>query len=180
MRESKFNTEIVNSIKSKGYFAYKIPDTPASMIMGLRYSPEKPCDTIACINGAFIAIESKQIKTIEGIALRHFRDTQVESLDTVVKNKGIAFALINVRVPKDKELGRLNYCLGLDWAIWGPKLKNGVKLTAKDIREMLTSIKGMKGCAYEPDLHIFISKGFKDQFDISFLELRTQEVSRGD
>jgi hypothetical protein len=172
VRESLFNTEIVNSLKAADYFAYKIPDTPASMVRGLRYTPEKPCDIIASVNGRFTAIESKQIKKIQCFSIKEFRDIQIESLDKVVKDGGRAWAFINLRVPTDKEFKRLNLLVGLDWRVWGVKLKDGFKFDAKFLREMIRAYnsnsfytKTLGDLAY----NINISVGHKGLYDVGFL-----------
>jgi hypothetical protein len=171
MRESLFNTEITNSLKANGWFAYKIPDTPTSMLVGLRYTPEKPCDIIASINGRFTAIECKQIKSIKCFSIKDFRDVQIESLDKVVSDGGRAWAFINLRVQKDKEFGRQNLLIGLDWRVWGFKLQSGFKFDAKLLRRLLHAYESNTLCDMLDELTyiVNISRGAKGLFDLRFM-----------
>lgn len=171
MRESIFNTEVTNSLKANGWFAYKIPDTPASMVIGLRYTPEKPCDIIASVNGKFTAIECKQIKSIKCFSIRDFRDIQIESLDKVVRDGGRAWAFINLRVQKDKEFKRMNLLIGLDWRVWGFQLQSGFKFDAKLLRKMIHAYENNKFYDMLEDLayNVNISCGSKGLFDLGFI-----------
>jgi Holliday junction resolvase len=172
VRESTFNTEVVNSLKAEGFFAYKIPDTPASIVRGLRYSPEKPCDIVASIGGKFVAIESKQIKKIQAFGLRDFRESQIDSLNKIVRDGGKAYAFLNIRVHGDKEFKRLNLLVGLNWKYWYPKFEQGFKLDAKFLRDMLRAYHSNKFYAStlgELAYNINISEGYKGIFDIRFL-----------
>lgn len=111
MKESHFNTEVVNSLKHFGYFAYKLGDqvpTPGS-----RFIPEKPCDIVSCSpRGVFIAIESKQLKKWASLNHKILRQNQVDALDKVVKRKGKAFLFLNIRVNKPK---LENWCVVFNW-----------------------------------------------------------------
>jgi len=116
MKEANFNTEIVNSIKDAGHWAYKIPDMPR--VPGLlRFIPDKPCDIIASVGGRTVAIESKQFKKWQALGMRHLEDSQIKNLDEIVKDGGKGFIFLNIRIKGDKELGikRENKCLIFEW-----------------------------------------------------------------
>ena len=72
------------------------------MTMGLRYTPEKPCDVIGAYRGRFFAIESKQLKKFEAFGMRHMRPAQIRHLDEIVKTGSKAFVFLNIRVPAIK------------------------------------------------------------------------------
>ena len=121
MRESKFITEVKNSIFEYGGWAYKLADLPASMTPGLRYSPDKPCDLIASINGKCIGIECKMLRKYEAFGLRHLRESQVRGLDGIIqRGLGRGFVFLNIRRSADKEYGikRLNRLIIFDWEIF--------------------------------------------------------------
>jgi len=88
LNEKHFNTEIVNSLKDQGAWAYKIPDMPSSLMIGGRFNPDKPCDIIASVSGRFVGIEGKMLKEMKGISLSLFRDGQVDSLNDMLKSGG--------------------------------------------------------------------------------------------
>ena len=142
MRESDFNTEIVNSIKALGGWAYKIPDiVPGG---GSRFTPDKPCDILGGYKGKFIGIESKQMKKFEALGIRHVRYNQEKSLDEMVAKGNRAFLFINVRIRAVKgKVKRENRLIPLDWKEWGPVLKLG-SLKASEI-EKLYYITGTDG-----------------------------------
>lgn len=99
MRESNFNTEIVRSLKALKIWSYKIADSPTSWTMkATRFTPDKPCDIIACVDGRFVAIESKQIKKFEAFGMRHLRDVQIANLDHVERCGGRSFVFLNIRI----------------------------------------------------------------------------------
>lgn len=129
MREAKFNTEIVNSLKEQGAWAEKIPDVPRGM--GLRFLPEKPCDIIGGFKGTFFMIESKQMKKFEAFGARHFRDNQLDALDRAVQTLNPAYAFLNVRIASP----RTNRLIILDWITWGHRLRqNSIK--AEEIKKL--------------------------------------------
>jgi penicillin-binding protein-related factor A (putative recombinase) len=117
MKESKFNAELINSLDHWGAYAYKIVDLPASMTMGLRYVPEKPCDIIGGYHGKFFGIESKQIKKFEAFGVRHLRDGQIKHLTEMVKRGNRAFVFLNIRIaPVKGKTKRENRLVIFDWA----------------------------------------------------------------
>lgn len=114
----------MRSLKLHDYFAYKISD-----VMGSRFTENKPCDTLVCSpHGVFIAIESKQIKKWSGLTGKMLRDNQIVTLDKIVKNKGKAFVLLNIRIKKE------NWCVVFNWLKHRENIMGG-KYTAKVLQE---------------------------------------------
>lgn len=130
MKEAEFNSEVVRSLKHLGYFAYKISD-----VMGSRFTPEKPCDILACdLKGRFIAIESKQIKSWKSLTGKMLRDNQIVTLDKSVKITGRAYVLLNIRIHDVKNKRRENWCVVFDWSIHRESIMNN-KYTAKVLQD---------------------------------------------
>lgn len=152
MRESTFNTEIVNSIKPH-WFVHKLTD---SITTGeTRFTPEKPFDTFACIHGVCVGIESKMIKKWRGISIKLFRDNQIEALDEMLMANGRAFAFINVRIAPNvvEQTKRENRLIIIDWAKWDYKL-----IPIKEVKN-LHYIEGRKGKFDLSDFFLNIKNG---------------------
>ena len=153
MREVQSNSEFVKSLKSVGIWAYKIADSPTSWTSHVtRFTPEKPADIIACTrSGRFLLIEGKLFKEWQGFYKSAFRDSQIKSLDEIVKNKGRAYVFLNIRIAKDAKNKRENWCVIFNWAKYGERFKaNGFT-----IKEMRAHAEG-----------IWI-EGYKGEFDLS-------------
>lgn len=144
MKEAVFNSEVVKSLRSADFWAYKIADSPASWTASItRFTPEKPADIIACTkSGRFLLIECKQFKKWQGLYQTAFRDYQIKSLDAIVDQKGRAYAFINIRIKEE----RINYCVIVDWSKHRERIKSE-GFTIKDMRERRFGIwiKGYKG-----------------------------------
>lgn len=139
MDEKKANTEITNSLKAEGGWAYKIPDMPSSLMMMGSFNPEKPCDIIGCFSGKFLAIETKLIKTKKAISISLFQDSQIKHLDQIVESgNGAAYAFIVWRQPQP----RVNKLFILNWAKWGRKLEE--KSIPGKILDQLPYVQGAK------------------------------------
>lgn len=143
MKESKFITEVVNSLKSQGLWAYKVPDMPASWMggTGLRFVPEKPCDIIAMRGKIGLLIECKQIKKFEAFGMRHMRESQIKNLNEVTDKGGLGFVFLNIRIASPRE----NRLIIFEW---------------QEFRYRTESIKGKEIKEFP-----FI-QGFKDEFDL--------------
>lgn len=115
MRESIVTTEIVNSLKDGKAWAYKIPDTPVSMLRALRFSPEKPCDIIGCYRSTMFGIEVKQIKDFKAFGIKMLRKSQIESLEAIDASGGRAFVFLNIRIPASNGKKRVNRLVIFDW-----------------------------------------------------------------
>ena len=119
MREAQFNSEVMKSLKSHGYWCYKIPDSPASWTMDrTRFTADKPFDIVACTyGGQMIAIEGKQTKKFESFGLKNMRDSQIENLEKVHKLGGKALVFLNVRIKPDKSKGqkRVDRLIPFEW-----------------------------------------------------------------
>lgn len=102
MKEAKFTTETVRSVRHHGGWAYKIPDAPITkeILKITRFTAAKPCDIVCCIDGRMIAIETKQFKKWEALGLRHFEPEQIEGMNRIVANGGRAFVFLNIRIKK--------------------------------------------------------------------------------
>jgi len=135
LRESTTNTEIVNSIKAAGHWAYKIPDFPQSMIAGSRFNPEKPFDIVAFIAGRAVAIEGKQFKKYQAFGERHMRPSQLEEFNRIVdRDAGRAFVFLNIRQPRP----RLNRLLIFDWKNLRERFKDGsIKMRELEAQQYL-------------------------------------------
>jgi len=133
MRESHFNSELTKSLAHWGAWSYKIQDLPASMTMGLRYTPDKPCDILGTYRSKFFAIESKQIKSFEAFGMRHMRPAQIKHLTEIVKTGSRAFVFLNIRIPAIKgKQKRENRLIIFDWAEFS-KLEASIK--QKEIKD---------------------------------------------
>lgn len=116
MRESVFNAELISSLNHWGAWAYKIQDLPASITMGLRYVPEKPCDIIGAYRGKFFAIEGKQMKKFEAFGMRHMQSSQIKHLNKIVDTGSRGFVFLNIRIGAVKgQTKRVNRLVIFDW-----------------------------------------------------------------
>lgn len=147
MNERIFTTEVMQSLRDQGAWAYKIPDAPITkeILKITRFTAPKPCDIVASLNGKFIAIECKLSKKAEAFNVNMLRRSQVEHLTNIVKSGGRAFIFLNIRVAPDKSknIHRMNRLVILDWANWGSRIqKSSIK---KDELLSLDYIEGRKG-----------------------------------
>lgn len=135
MKEAKFTTEIVRSLRHHGGWAYKIPDAPITkeILKITRFTAAKPCDIVSCFDSLFVGIETKQLKKWEALGIRHFEKEQIEGMTNIIANGGRAFAFINIRINK-KGQPYENRLIVLDWAIWGERLK-AKSIFAKELKE---------------------------------------------
>jgi hypothetical protein len=159
MRETNFNTEVMNSLKKFGAWAYKIADSPTSWTMAAtRFTPEKPCDIIACYDGKFLAIEGKQIKKFKAFGMSDMRPAQIKNLTEVIERGGRAFIFLNVRIPAIKgKQKRENRLLIFDWAMWKDRLeRESIKKGELEISPYYSTIKIGDDRYY--DLRVFIKK----------------------
>jgi hypothetical protein len=127
MKETQFNTEVMNSLKDLGVWCYKIADSPTSWTSALtRFTPEKPSDILACYKSKFVAIEGKQIKKFKAFGIGDMRPSQIRNMDEIVTPKvgGRAFVFLNIRIKAVKGTTKQeNRLLILDWAEWRERLK---------------------------------------------------------
>jgi len=132
MKEASFTTEVMRSLKHYNLWAYKIPDTPINKkIMELmRFTPEKPCDIVACYQGLMVAVETKQFKKWQAFGLRHMEPAQIDHLTRIVKEKGRAFVFLNVRI----KAPHVNRLFIFDWATLYPRLKKA-SIKAVELKE---------------------------------------------
>ena len=117
MRESEFTSEVMRSLRAQDIWAHKIADAPISKIKGMKFTLTKPCDIVACANGNFIAIETKQIKKWRAFSIKDMRPSQIVNLSQVVKAGGQAFIFLNVRIPNEE-----NRLIIIDWGLHGEDL----------------------------------------------------------
>lgn len=152
MKEAIFNTEVVNSLKKAGAWAWKIPDMPHFAGSMTRFDVAKPCDIISNFGGRLIAIEGKMSKKFETFGLKRLRPSQIFHLDRIVKTGGRAFVFLNVRIAGKKGpvvRGRWtgsnyeNRLIVLDWEAWRTPLEI-LPLSAKEVAN-LPYIRGGKG-----------------------------------
>jgi len=119
MREKVFNTEIKNSLKALGFYAYKIPDMPTSYfgdVKQMRFNVAKPCDIFAAIYDKFVAIEGKMLREYKAFGIKYMRDIQIKNLDELEKTYDIpTFLFLNIRQTKPGQK-RLNRLLIFSWS----------------------------------------------------------------
>lgn len=116
MNEAQFNTDVVNSLRDAGAWAYKIPDVPVSQTYGMRFTPRKPFDIIACYSGQVFAIEGKFKRDFSGFSLKALRPSQVANLNAIEKAGGWPFVFLNIRTKNGaKPFGRANRLYILPW-----------------------------------------------------------------
>jgi penicillin-binding protein-related factor A (putative recombinase) len=132
MKESKFATEVIRSLRYNKAWAYKIPDSPITkeILKVTRFTAAKPCDIVASIESKFVGIETKQFKKWKSLSLRDFRPEQIAALTDIIETgKGRAFVFLNIRIRSPYE----NRLIIFDWATWGPRLKQK-SIHAKDLK----------------------------------------------
>lgn len=137
MKEAKFTTEIVRSLRYHGGWAYKIPDAPITkeILKITRFTAAKPSDIVACFDSLFVAIETKQLKKWKALSIRDFRPEQIEGLTNIVAHGGRAFVFVNIRI-NTKGQPYENRLLIYDWATWGEKLQ-AKSIHAKELKERI-------------------------------------------
>lgn len=142
MREAIFNTEIANSLRAAGAFAYKIADSPTSWTQQMtRFTPEKPCDIIGIYKGRGFLIECKQMKKFEAFAPSRMRTSQISSFDQMPNS---AFVFLNIRIKAVKgESKHENRLIIFPWPMLKARWVDG-SIKAKDLVTM-SYIKGKEG-----------------------------------
>lgn len=141
---------MVKSLKSAGFWAYKIADSPASWTASVtRFTPEKPADIIACTkSGRFMLIESKQFKKWQGFYQTAMRDNQMKALDDTTAMGGKGYVFVNIRIAKEKAKGIAleNWVVIFSWERFGQRIRNE-GFTIKEMKEKSFGIwiKGSKG-----------------------------------
>jgi hypothetical protein len=137
MREANVCTEIVNSLKACGAWAYKIDD-PRGFAPGIFHRP-RPFDILFFAGTKGGAIEVKMIKEWRSLKASMFQDHQIQNLDTIKAIGGNAYCLLNVRI-KTPYTNRL---IILKWKEWGEIIKTtGID---KKTLESLSYCQGTKG-----------------------------------
>lgn len=133
MNEKKTNTEVTNSLKHFGFFAYKIADT-----MGTQFIVTKPCDILACSpHGVFVAVECKLMKKWGKVDRKILRENQIESLDAAVARNGIAYFILNIHIAANPQKGikRESHLVVFDWSYRREQIVSGYFTKQKLIEE---------------------------------------------
>ena len=107
MNESKFNAEIIKSIKLVGGWAYKIPDLPGP-------TTKKPFDIVGSLNGRPLAIEGKMMKNFSRFSKKEFRPHQLNCLIEFSVSGGLSFVFLNIRSPYHGRYGYENRLIIFD------------------------------------------------------------------
>lgn len=171
MKESKFQKEIIDSIRSIGGHAEKFPDSIRQSPMkkcpvcgnsffdnsGTRFIPTKPYDISATIDGISLAIECKQLKELKSFHINSFRSNkekendigfyewnQISKLMEHRASGGRSYAFLNIRTKEP----RLNYLLILNITFIIELYESGhMSLKKYELEEMIEEqgIKGSKG-----------------------------------
>ncbi|MBV6342414.1 hypothetical protein [Candidatus Magnetobacterium casense] len=170
MRESVFQREVINSIKTLGGVAYKFPDAVRGEVddgeggKKQRFIPPKPFDIIACIGGESIAIECKMIKEVKAFPLKAFCSAKEAEkgvyyiewnqikrlLEHELTGDGKSYVFLNVR--KTEVGNRKNVLIILSiWEIIG-ELERGAKSLPKTMIESLMEERGIHGAKGEFNL----------------------------
>ena len=145
MKESNFTSEVMESLRQRGVWCYKIADSPASWTKGItRFTPEKPCDIVACVGGKFISIECKQLKKFEAFGRTQIRESQIQAANDIVRAGGKAFIFLNIRIKAVSGLRKhVNRLIIFDWGGSGELLSTDT--IKKDELFGLPHINGAKG-----------------------------------
>lgn len=153
MREATFNTELVRSLKFWGAWAYKIPDIPTSRLVGMRYTPDKPCDVIGAYSNYFFAIESKQMKKFEAFGMRFIRESQAKELNLMTSKGNQAFIFLNIRIKAIKGgAKRENRLIIFKWTDFRDRTKS---YTAKELKTLpYVGYQSIKKNKFDPDTEI--------------------------
>jgi hypothetical protein len=80
VKEAQVCTEIVNSLKEQGAWAWKIPDASPMLRAQQRYIPARAFDIIAIYKGMPLAIEVKLIRTGGGLSSDRITQFERDSL----------------------------------------------------------------------------------------------------
>lgn len=105
MAEKDFQSELNRGLADAGWWAYKIPDSPASKfggVSGSRFTPAKPFDCIAVCAGVPHALELKQVRKGLSLPLSELRDHQEDALLAVEAQGGAGWLVVNFRVRLSK------------------------------------------------------------------------------
>lgn len=140
MQEKNFQTEVINSLKANGAFAYKIPDQPRYSDSAQRFNPPKRFDILAVYSGVPLAIECKFYKEFKGFGLNQFRDEQIDALNDHAAAGGKSFAFLNIRIKKPYE----NRLLIFDWPWFYRTLSRAGKCIPKNEIELYPFLVGYK------------------------------------
>jgi penicillin-binding protein-related factor A (putative recombinase) len=129
MRESNFTTDVMRSLRRIGAWAYKIPDAPSSKITGLRFTAAKPCDIVACVDGKFVAIETKFKKKFSAFSVRDMRESQLVNLTNILRDNGNAYVFLGIKEPCHS-----TKLFIFEWAHIGELFAVGLSMSAKDLK----------------------------------------------
>ncbi len=119
MAEKDFQAELSRGLAEAGWWAYKIPDSPASKfggVRGSRFTPAKPFDCIAVRAGVPHALELKQVRKGLSLPLSEIRDHQEDALLVVEACGGAGWLVVNFRVRLSKTQQRKRGVEKLDLA----------------------------------------------------------------
>lgn len=146
MREADFTSEVMASIREIGGWCYKIADSPTSWTRGItKFTPDKPCDVVACLDGVMVAIECKQLKKFAAFGRTQMRESQITALTEIVAAGGKGYVFLNIRIKaikgKQKHENRL---IIFDWDKWGDRLSGNDTIKQKDLLNW-THITGKDG-----------------------------------
>lgn len=176
MKESVFTTEIMHTLRARGYFAHKLGDAPitAAVLAVTRFTPGKPFDIVVSARGQFVAIETKQMKKFKAFSLRDMRPAQLEGLTEVVYRGGRAFVFLNVRIAADARKGvkRENRLIVFDWA-WLLHRLHESSIKAAEIREWAFASKS-------PDRLGLRGRTVKGVFDLAAFDQALEPISLSD
>jgi len=158
LKENEVNTEIVNSIKRMGYWAYKIPD-PSANSFGKVQATVRPFDIIASINGKSVAIETKIITTpYKKFSIDMLEPHQITNLS---EHDGYGFVFLNLR--RYVRMGPLkestNTLFIWDWVKWSDFLMHGISFNANELKQDMMKL-----------MCTMVTTGKKKHFDLTEFE----------
>ena len=121
-KESRFNTEIKNSIVAAGGWAHKLPDPPrGGGGEGRTFTTKRPCDLVYFFRNNGGVIESKFQRGFKAFGGR-LAEHQIETLNQVVATGNEAWVFLNIYVPRET-----NRLLAFPWPdnrlVEGPSYK---------------------------------------------------------
>lgn len=117
--EQKALTRIGASLKARGAFFYKIPDSIRSVVT--RFTPSKPADAIIAYAGRAALVEAKHMRGYQAFGLRHLRASQTTGLAEWSKTGSPAYVVLNVTQRRQESTKAYNHVLVFEWDAFARK-----------------------------------------------------------
>lgn len=125
MNEAIFTTELKHSFEDRGFFFYKIPDSPVRKGPNGGFALSKPFDAFTVINGLHVSIEAKHCIGHGFNSAKELRDTQKAGLTNAMRSGGLSLVAVLLTVGRaDHRLFWFDFekdILGRNYPTWGLK-----------------------------------------------------------